>query len=174
MDLEYYGASSRRVVPSPRGWHQPRPPPPGGNQPHRGMPFFGVRRRTVGLAAPRSGDGSRERKAEFSWAGGLPLRAGKSAMASYGHHRSRTMMITSAAILHGLGFAEGGCHRAAIQMVAAHHDGLLDYSLFHQVVHRQSKFCALAIPKPTDAAWQSRSEEHTSELQSLRHLVCRL
>jgi len=61
------------------------------------MPFFGVRRRTVGLAAPRSGDGSRERKAEFSWAGGLPLRAGKSAMASYGHHRSRTMMITSGA-----------------------------------------------------------------------------
>jgi hypothetical protein len=62
------------------------------------MPFFGVRRRTVGLAGPRrEGDGSRERKAEFSWAGGLPLRAGKSAMASYGHHRSRTMMITSGA-----------------------------------------------------------------------------
>src|SRR5205814_10199592 len=27
---------------------------------------------------------------------------------------------------------------------------------------------------PTFASWQSRSEEHTSELQSLRHLVCRL
>jgi hypothetical protein len=62
------------------------------------MPFFGVRRRTVGPAGPRrEGDGSRERKAEFSWAGGLPLRAGKWAMASYGHHRSRTMMITSGA-----------------------------------------------------------------------------
>src|SRR5258705_12713133 len=24
------------------------------------------------------------------------------------------------------------------------------------------------------SAWESRSEEHTSELQSLRHLVCRL
>src|SRR5262245_64938928 len=29
----------------------------------------------------------------------------------------------------------------------------------------------LALPGPADA---SRSEEHTSELQSLRHLVCRL
>ena len=56
MDLEYYGentagagASSRRVVHSPSSWHQPRPAPPGGNQAHRGMPFFGVCGLTVGL-----------------------------------------------------------------------------------------------------------------------------
>src|SRR5262245_63432607 len=29
-------------------------------------------------------------------------------------------------------------------------------------------------PSPTEVGLQSRSEEHTSELQSLRHLVCRL
>src|SRR5471030_3490076 len=27
---------------------------------------------------------------------------------------------------------------------------------------------------PTSSSWSARSEEHTSELQSLRHLVCRL
>src|SRR5437899_6327879 len=29
-------------------------------------------------------------------------------------------------------------------------------------------------PPPRDPRWRCRSEEHTSELQSLRHLVCRL
>src|SRR5437899_10220982 len=29
-------------------------------------------------------------------------------------------------------------------------------------------------PPPGNEPWLSRSEEHTSELQSLRHLVCRL
>src|SRR5437899_8524203 len=37
--------------------------------------------------------------------------------------------------------------------------------------HRRSLPCA---PQPRAAACSSRSEEHTSELQSLRHLVCRL
>src|SRR5205814_10139091 len=32
----------------------------------------------------------------------------------------------------------------------------------------------LRLPDPFDAARTTRSEEHTSELQSLRHLVCRL
>src|SRR5258705_8640139 len=31
-----------------------------------------------------------------------------------------------------------------------------------------------ASPAPAGPAWPLRSEEHTSELQSLRHLVCRL
>src|ERR1035437_9399645 len=97
MDLESYGASPRRVVPSLAVGTRRERRRRAGNQPYRGMPLFGVRRRTVGLAGPREGDGSRERKAEFSWAGGLPLRAGKSAMASYGHHRSRKMMINSGA-----------------------------------------------------------------------------
>src|SRR5436853_3120364 len=30
------------------------------------------------------------------------------------------------------------------------------------------------LPRPVSCVWSNRSEEHTSELQSLRHLVCRL
>src|SRR2546429_3042433 len=37
------------------------------------------------------------------------------------------------------------------------------------VVHRGSK-----SPAPAEACMQNRSEEHTSELQSRLHLVCRL
>src|ERR1035438_10747068 len=33
---------------------------------------------------------------------------------------------------------------------------------------------ASAVPTPGGSAAPARSEEHTSELQSLRHLVCRL
>src|SRR5437899_8582856 len=38
---------------------------------------------------------------------------------------------------------------------------------------RGGRRIAVAIPRPESQA-EGRSEEHTSELQSLRHLVCRL
>src|SRR5258705_1049079 len=46
-------------------------------------------------------------------------------------------------------------------------------------IERQIRRCAvLELQRRTIASWarqlQDRSEEHTSELQSLRHLVCRL
>src|SRR5258705_7808094 len=55
-------------------------------------------------------------------------------------------------------------------------------------LHDPLPICSLVSASPDDCrsatlatttglvsrAWQSRSEEHTSELQSLRHLVCRL
>src|SRR2546425_13283964 len=34
--------------------------------------------------------------------------------------------------------------------------------------------CLVSLPNPTPAVNDSRSEEHTSELQSLAYLVCRL
>src|SRR5205814_3426222 len=34
--------------------------------------------------------------------------------------------------------------------------------------------CRESVPILRDEAFETRSEEHTSELQSLRHLVCRL
>src|SRR5262245_40901999 len=41
-------------------------------------------------------------------------------------------------------------------------------------IHHQSNCTVHAILKPDPHSLGSRSEEHTSELQSLRHLVCRL
>src|SRR5258705_9558896 len=43
-------------------------------------------------------------------------------------------------------------------------------SLFSQA-SRNSSHCP---PRPRPSSIRTRSEEHTSELQSLRHLVCRL
>src|SRR5258705_7134398 len=44
-------------------------------------------------------------------------------------------------------------------------------------VYRESYYLSRLEPREGTAehlTWQERSEEHTSELQSLRHLVCRL
>src|SRR5262245_63527841 len=41
------------------------------------------------------------------------------------------------------------------------------------LVCRFCRLSAMICPSP-EKTWHSRSEEHTSELQSLRHLVCRL
>src|SRR5258705_8263021 len=46
-------------------------------------------------------------------------------------------------------------------------------TLFRSVLFWHDHF-ATGISKVLDAKLMSRSEEHTSELQSLRHLVCRL
>src|ERR1035438_5743179 len=42
-------------------------------------------------------------------------------------------------------------------------------------IHSRLSFCAawIVVPQPQNGS-RTRSEEHTSELQSLRHLVCRL
>src|SRR5690349_22856041 len=41
-------------------------------------------------------------------------------------------------------------------------------------IHRVAKRISIAEPPPIESRWKSRSEEHTSELQSRRDLVCRL
>src|SRR5437899_7786821 len=49
--------------------------------------------------------------------------------------------------------------------------------LLHDVHHRLTPIEAARLGKslePYHLFWLERSEEHTSELQSLRHLVCRL
>src|SRR5262245_26667032 len=49
------------------------------------------------------------------------------------------------------------------------------YELFEVVRrHRIESIVNLMAPPARSLSTQSRSEEHTSELQSLRHLVCRL
>src|SRR5262249_34100318 len=60
-----------------------------------------------------------------------------------------------AAVFHGLGFAIGRSHRAAIQVVAADHDGRLNLAFFHQIVHGQAELGTFAISKPADPCWQS-------------------
>src|SRR5258705_8231000 len=53
------------------------------------------------------------------------------------------------------------------RQVLSIHDGQVDFVLFTQVLYAlQHRTCVNNT--------KSRSEEHTSELQSLRHLVCRL
>src|SRR5437899_13048786 len=57
---------------------------------------------------------------------------------------------------------------------------LFPYTTLFRSVHRSRVRPAWRCSRPTtrrrdhDAIPSSRSEEHTSELQSLRHLVCRL
>src|ERR1035441_10724198 len=46
--------------------------------------------------------------------------------------------------------------------------------VFHQVRHPLSVLSSIAATKFFESPVPYRSEEHTSELQSLRHLVCRL
>src|SRR5262245_64544515 len=43
-----------------------------------------------------------------------------------------------------------------------------------RMAETRAKTAAKASPRARLDVWQTRSEEHTSELQSLRHLVCRL
>src|SRR5947199_2812039 len=45
---------------------------------------------------------------------------------------------------------------------------------FFQILNEADVFLVLAGRRKIDVALHVRSEEHTSELQSLRHLVCRL
>src|ERR1035438_10672579 len=47
-------------------------------------------------------------------------------------------------------------------------------TLFRSVCHWPCHPCSAARPVCSPPAVVPRSEEHTSELQSLRHLVCRL
>src|SRR5437899_7546691 len=54
-------------------------------------------------------------------------------------------------------------------------DGLLDAVLAPAALReRLSVTGPLGEPVSGELGWVDRSEEHTSELQSLRHLVCRL
>jgi hypothetical protein len=59
------------------------------------MLLLGVCRLKVGLAGPRSGDGSREREAHFISLGEIPLQAREWVLAGDGHRRSRTIVINS-------------------------------------------------------------------------------
>src|SRR5437899_10032049 len=43
-----------------------------------------------------------------------------------------------------------------------------------EILHKHGIEVILGTPSAAPPPWLSRSEEHTSELQSLRHLVCRL
>src|SRR5437899_10958991 len=47
-------------------------------------------------------------------------------------------------------------------------------ALLPSIIRRYSPACNSALPSLADCARLMRSEEHTSELQSLRQLVCRL
>src|SRR5437899_9544584 len=47
-------------------------------------------------------------------------------------------------------------------------------SIIHQGAKRRFGDCARKVTELTPGDLSLRSEEHTSELQSLRHLVCRL
>src|SRR5262245_64652745 len=58
-------------------------------------------------------------------------------------------------------FRSGGDHQVAVARLDGH------------LAHRHRREIAALELRPADAAVE-RSEEHTSELQSLRHLVCRL
>src|ERR1035438_10200600 len=56
-------------------------------------------------------------------------------------------------------------------------DAVLGYHLTNVILHATVAYLAIAIVRRLSlpGAWLAgRSEEHTSELQSLRHLVCRL
>ena len=57
-----------------------------------------------------------------------------------------------AAVLHRFGLAEGRGDRAAVEMVAAHHDRRLELAALHQIVERQAELRALAVAQPADAA----------------------
>src|SRR5205814_7145244 len=57
---------------------------------------------------------------------------------------------------------------ATLRMVEITEDGRIDLADFGRALERRPKI--VAFPYVSNA----RSEEHTSELQSLRHLVCRL
>src|SRR6185437_6525530 len=60
-----------------------------------------------------------------------------------------------AAVLHALGFAEGRGDGAAIEMIASHHDGSLQSSLLHHIIHGEAELRALAVAQPADARGQS-------------------
>src|SRR5437899_9989165 len=51
---------------------------------------------------------------------------------------------------------------------------LFPYTTLFRSLYRAAGRWAVRLVKEADALKVGRSEEHTSELQSLRHLVCRL
>src|SRR5258705_10130290 len=51
-------------------------------------------------------------------------------------------------------------------------DGMRNYALHLQLHFLATRFASMRRMRGMGGSW--RSEEHTSELQSLRHLVCRL
>src|SRR5262245_62392158 len=67
--------------------------------------------------------------------------------------------------------------RAFVARQAALEDLTLDhltYDRLHVCLRKRSQRLRANISKGATAQSKRRSEEHTSELQSLRHLVCRL
>src|SRR5205814_9551796 len=75
-------------------------------------------------------------------------------------------------VLGNLGIPLLGGHSA----VAAGQAGVERFSVFHRRLLRSRRFSRSVSGRAwiTNNVPSGRSEEHTSELQSLRHLVCRL
>src|ERR1051326_1534284 len=58
-------------------------------------------------------------------------------------------------IFHGFSLAEGRGDGAAIEVVAAHHDGRFDLAALYQIVDGEAELGALAVAEPADARGQS-------------------
>ncbi len=71
-------------------------------------------------------------------------------------------------IAHGFGFAVGGGHRAAIEMVAPNHDGRFDRPACHHLVELQAGAGAFAIAQPANARWQPLERHFSRAIVSQR------
>ena len=58
------------------------------------------------------------------------------------------------AVPHGFGLAVGGGDRAAVEVVAANHDGCLEFTGANHLVEGQARDVAFTQPNPANAGWQ--------------------
>src|ERR1035441_3189844 len=117
-----------------------------------------------------------------AWSSGGRMRPkSDSALTPYSLHRKAAEHLADGTIPAGIAFFRSAVTKSqgytqAWQLLGRLYETAGDAERAYHA-HLQAALCARRTPSSsssTPAAMFMRSEEHTSELQSLRHLVCRL